>query len=131
MRWFNTKDLRSTISAIFTVSTAPPPTAEAQAAAMENLRRKMLALAVLDSDDRSEALARRIRYAGNVETLWYARGQLMAQLARTHGEVLAREKVDALSPAFRELLPKGLRSRPSPLDGSYRSSRPGPGADEP
>lgn len=126
MRWFNTKDLRSTISAMFTVSTAPPPTPEAHAAKLDTIRRKMLALAVLDPGERSEALARRIRYAANVESLWFARGELMAQLARAHGEAIAREKVDALSGLFKELLPRGLRSRPSPLDGVYRSSRPGP-----
>lgn len=125
MRWFNTKELRSTISAMFTVSTAPLPTPAEQAAHLEAIRRKMLALAVLDSGERSEALARRIRYAANVESLWYARGELMAQLARAHGEAVAREKVDALSSMFTELLPRGLRSRPSPLDGTYRSSRPG------
>jgi hypothetical protein len=126
MRWFNTKDIRSTISAIFSVSTAPPPTPEEHAAAVENIRRKMLAMAVMGNADRAEALARRIRYAANVESLWYARGELMQLLAREHGEVLAREKVDALSELFRGVLPHGLRSRPSPLDGTYRSSRPGP-----
>ena len=125
MRWFITKDLRSTISAMFTVSTAPPPTAAEQAEKMELIRRKMLALAVLTRGDRSEALARRIRYAATVETLWYARGELMAQLAKMEGELAAREKVDTLSGLFRDMLPRGLRSRPSPLDGTYRSSRPG------
>ena len=125
MRWFITKDLRSTISAMFTVSTAPPPTATEQAEKMDLIRRKMLALAVLTRGDRSEALARRIRYAATVETLWYARGELMAQLAKMEGELAAREKVDALSALFRDMLPRGLRSRPSPLDGTYRSSRPG------
>ena len=125
MRWFITKDLRSTISAMFTVSTAPPPTAAEQAEKMDLIRRKMLALAVLTRGDRSEALARRIRYAATVETLWFARGELMAQLAKMEGELAAREKVDTLSGLFRDMLPRGLRSRPSPLDGTYRSSRPG------
>jgi hypothetical protein len=127
MRWLKTKDLRSTITAMFTVSTAPPPTAAQQAEKMDLIRRRMLELAVLTKSDRSEALARRIRYAVTVETLWYARGELMAQLARVDGELAAREKVDALSAQFKELLPQGLRSRPSPLDGTYRSSRPGEG----
>jgi hypothetical protein len=124
MRWFNTKDLRSTISAIFTVSTAPPPTAAEQAEKLDVIRRKMLAMAVLTNGERSEALARRIRYAVSVESLWFTRGELMAQLAKIDGELAARERVDALSDLFKELLPRGLRSRPSPLDGTYRSSRP-------
>jgi len=125
MRWLNPKDLRSTITAIFTVSTAPPPTAAEQAEKMDVVRHRMLALAVLANGARAEALARRIRYAATVETLWYARGELMAQLARLDGELAARERVDALNGLFKELLPRGLRSRPSPLDGSYRSSLPG------
>jgi hypothetical protein len=126
MRWFNTKDIRSTITAIFSVSTAPPPTPEEHAAAVENIRRKMLAMAVMGNAERSETLTRRIRYAANIESLWYARSELMHLLAREHGEAIARERVEALSELFREVLPRGLRSRPSPLDGTYRSSRPGP-----
>jgi hypothetical protein len=127
MRWITTKDLRSTISAIFTVSTAPPPTAAEQAGKLDAIRRRMLALAVLASGPRAEGLARRIRYAATVETLWYSRGELMAQLAKLDGELAAREQVDALDGLFKELLPQALRARPSPLDGSYRSSRPGEG----
>jgi hypothetical protein len=125
MRWLNTKDLRSTIHAIFTVSSAPLPSPEEQAARLEALRGKMLALAALSRSERAEVLARRIRYAATVESLWYARGELMGQLAKQEGELAARERVDALSALFTELLPRGMRSRPSPLDGSYRSSRPG------
>jgi hypothetical protein len=127
MRWINTKDLRSTISAIFTVSTTPPPTAAEQADKLDVIRRRMLALAVLTHGPRAEALARRIRYAATVETLWFARGELMAQLAKIEGELAAREQVDALSGLFRQLLPHALRARPSPLNGTYRSSRPGEG----
>jgi|KBSSwiStaDraftv2_1062776.scaffolds.fasta_scaffold399306_1 hypothetical protein len=124
MRWFH-KDLKSTLSALLTVSTLSPPTAEEQAEKLDELRREMLALAVLTETNRSELLARRIRYAVQVETLWYARGELMGQLARGYGEQEAREKVVALDDLFTALLPRGLRSRPSRLDGSYRSSRPG------
>ncbi|GAB3659050.1 hypothetical protein [Ramlibacter alkalitolerans] len=123
MRWLNTKELRSTISALFAVSTAPP-SAQEQADKLEVIRRKMLALAALTSSPRSEALARRIRYAVSVESLWFSRGELMGQLAKIDGEAAARERVDALGKLFQELLPRGLHARTSPLDGSYRSSRP-------
>ncbi|GAB3759651.1 hypothetical protein GCM10028796_06930 [Ramlibacter monticola] len=62
MRWFH-KDLKSTLSALLTVSTLAPPTAEDQAEKLDELRREMLALAVLTETNRSELLARRIRYA--------------------------------------------------------------------
>lgn len=124
MSWFNTKDLRSTLTAIFTVSTAPEPDPAEQAERLDQLRRQMLAMALESQGERSELLVRRIRYAVSVESLWYARGALMGQLAKLHGEALARDQVDALEPQFTALLPRGLRSRPSPLDGTYRSSRP-------
>ena len=127
MRWIKTKDLRSTLSALFTVSTAPPPDPAREAELLEDLRDRMLELAPPAKGQRAEMLVRRIRYAVSVETLWYARGELMAQLARVHGEAAAREQVDALSGCFTELLPRGLRSRPSPLNTSYRSSRTGEG----
>ena len=125
MRWLNTKDLRSTLSAMLAVSTVPRPRLAAQAARLDALRSRMLALAVLSPTARSVGLARRSRYAVTVETLWYARGELMAQLAKAQGEAAAREQVEALGELFEQLLPRGLRARPSRLDGSYRSSRPG------
>jgi hypothetical protein len=129
MRWFSTKDLRSTITAIFSVSTAPPPTPRDQVAALEAIRQRMLELAALgQAERRSEAVARRIRFAANVESLWFARGELMGQLARAQGEAAARAQVDALRALFEEVLPKGLRSRPSRFNGeAYRSSRFGAG----
>ena len=39
-------------------------------------------------------------------------------------ERTARESIDELSFLFADLLPSGLRSRPSPLNAPYRNSRP-------
>ena len=50
----------------------------------------------------------RIRHSNSAEDLWYLRGDLMALLSSIHGEALAREKVDALTPLFEGLLPPGL-----------------------
>jgi hypothetical protein len=62
-------------------------------------------------------ITRRIRYANDVQALWYLRGDLMAALAAMHGEMAAREKVAGVTDMFRGLLPSGLNSRPSPLVG--------------
>ncbi|NML48211.1 hypothetical protein HHL11_30970 [Ramlibacter sp. G-1-2-2] len=125
MRW-----LRSSIHSIFSVRTsvseAPP---EGHHHSPDDVREAMLALAGLTTDDRAASLIRRIRYAADLEALWYMRGELMHMLARSHGEVIAREKLEDLSELFTDFLPRGLRSRPSPLNGSYRPSRP-PGSDE-
>ena len=62
-------------------------------------------------------VTRRIRYANDLQALWYLRGDLMGALAATHGESMAREKIQEISNMFRGLLPGGLTSRPSPLMG--------------
>jgi hypothetical protein len=122
MRWFKTKDLRSSIYALFTVSTSAPRTDDA--ASMDQIREAMLALAGDDAGERGAGLARRIRYATDLQALWFMRGELMQLLARNHGEAAAREKLDELSTLFTDLLPSALRSRPSPLNAAYRNSRP-------
>ena len=122
MRWFKTKDLRSSIYALFTVSTSAPR-ADA-AATLDQIREAMLALTGGDVGERSAGLARRIRYATDLQALWFMRGELMQLLARNHGEAAAREKLDELSTLFTDQLPSALRSRPSPLNTSYRHSRP-------
>ncbi|MRD49641.1 hypothetical protein [Caenimonas koreensis] len=62
-------------------------------------------------------LTRRIRYANDIQALWYLRGDLMAALASMHGEVKAREKIASITAQFQGLLPGGMGSRPSPLVG--------------
>jgi hypothetical protein len=122
MRWFKTKDLRSSIYAMFSVSTARPRVDDA--ATMDHIREAMLALTTWDAGERAAGLARRIRYATDLQALWFMRGEIMQLLSRTHGEMAAREKIDELSLLFADLLPSGLRSRPSPLNAPYRNSRP-------
>jgi hypothetical protein len=122
MRWFKTRDLRSSIYAMFSVSTRASHAEDA--ATMDQIREAMLSLASDDPGERAAGLARRIRYATDLQALWFMRGEVMQLLARNHGEVAAREKVDELSSLFADLLPSGLRSRPSPLNAAYRNSLP-------
>ncbi len=49
--------------------------------------------------------------------LWYLRGDVMALLAGRFGETGARERLEPVTDMFRAMLPQGLRSRPSPLNG--------------
>ena len=62
-------------------------------------------------------ITRRIRYANDIQALWYLRGDLMGVLATLHGEMAARQKVASLTAQFQGLLPNGLNSRASPLVG--------------
>jgi hypothetical protein len=122
MRWFKSKDIRSSIYAMFSVSTRT--THAADVANMDQIREAMLGLTDGAPGERAAGLTRRIRYATDLQSLWFMRGELMQLLARDEGEVAAREKVDELSSLFSDLLPSALRSRPSPLDTAYRNSRP-------
>lgn len=116
MRWFK-PNLRGSIHAIFSSGHFSQPAETApQAADIEEIRESMLALMTDVDDNRCLQLARRIRYAIDVQALWYLRGDLMAVLAGRYGEAAAREKIDALAGMFEDLLPRGLKSRPSPLN---------------
>jgi hypothetical protein len=57
------------------------------------------------------AVARRIRYSPDVQGLWYARSDVMAILATTHGETVARQKIADLSSRFMGLMPDSLTKR--------------------
>lgn len=58
---------------------------------------------------------RHVRYARDVQGLWYTRANVMAVLGAMHGETIAREKVGRITDKFEGLLPRGLSSRPSSL----------------
>jgi hypothetical protein len=121
MRWFK-PNLRSSVSAMFS---SGHPSAPAESAledlGIEDIRTSMLALIGEVEDRKFLHVGRRIRYASEVMGLWYLRGDLMALLASRHGEVQARANLKTITDLFEDMLPKGLRSRPSPLasrDGS-------------
>lgn len=114
MRWFK-PNLRSSLHAIFSPGyqeAAPTATMEYD---IEDIRQAMLGLMTDLNDKQFPQVVRRIRYATDVQSLWFLRGDLMAVLAGSHGEAAAREKLDRVSGMFENLLPDGLRSRPSPL----------------
>jgi hypothetical protein len=81
----------------------------------EHFRQSMLELTRTVPGDRASRLALRIRCAATLQSLWFMRSDVMALLAPAFGEVEARHRLDAISALVREMLPSGLRSRPSPL----------------
>lgn len=83
----------------------------------EDIREAMLTLLGESGPQRFPQVIRRIRYANDIQALWYLRGDLMAALATLHGEIEARRKVQAITDMFNGLLPGSLNSRPSPLMG--------------
>lgn len=120
MRWFK-PNIKGGIQAIFSLSRpGDEPATEVEEISLEDIRDAMLALLAGSEDERVRGLTRRIRYASDIQALWFLRGDLMAVLAAGHGETAAREMVEAVSEMFQDLLPRGLRSRPSPLGPSSR-----------
>jgi len=86
--------------------------------ALNNIREAMLDC--LDGwDGKGEnphaQVERKIVYANNLQDLWYLRGDVMAIIASIDGEAAARNRIARISDMFKGLLPKGLKSRPSPL----------------
>ena len=81
----------------------------------EDIREAMLAVLGESGPKQFPQITRRIRYASDIQALWYLRGDLMGALAAVHGELAAREKIAPITNQFRGLLPNGLTSRPNSL----------------
>ena len=83
----------------------------------EDIRESMLVALGDEGAVEFPQVTRRIRYANDIQALWYLRGDLMAALAAREGELAARRKVQSVTQMFHGLLPNGLSSRASPLVG--------------
>lgn len=115
MRWFK-PNLRNSIYGLLNQPRTPPSESVLENST-EDIREAMLALLGDDSAKRFAQITRRIRYANDIQGLWYLRGDLMAALATTMGEAEARKRVQGITEMFHGLLPGSLNSRPSPLMG--------------
>jgi hypothetical protein len=114
MRWLK-PNLRSSIYGL--LGNPLPPSESTLENGTEDIRESMLGLLGDAGPKHFPQITRRIRYANDVQALWYLRGDLMAALAAMHGEMAARQKVSSVTQMFQGLLPNGLNSRPSPLVG--------------
>lgn len=81
---------------------------EVQPEQLENLRQAMLDALGETSTHIHIRVARKLRFADDVQGLWYARSELMAVLSALHGETRAREELDRLTAQFHGLLPESL-----------------------
>jgi hypothetical protein len=114
MRWLK-PNLRSSIYGL--LGNPVPPTDSALECGTEDIREAMLKVLGEPGQKSFPHVTRRIRYAQDIQALWYLRGDLMAALAALHSESVARQKIVGISDLFQGLLPSGLSSRPSPLVG--------------
>ena len=114
MRWFK-PNLRGSIHAIFASGNTAATPEQSVESAIEQIREAMLALMSRAGEARFPQVTRRIRYATDVQALWFLRGDLMSAIASRDGESAALEQIETISEMFKDVLPQGLRSRPSPL----------------
>jgi hypothetical protein len=114
MRWLK-PNIRSSIYGLLGNPVAPSESMLETGA--EDIREAMLMLLGETGPRHFPQITRRIRYANDVQALWYLRGDLMGALAAMHGEAAARKQVASVTAMFKGLLPNGLNSRPSPLVG--------------
>lgn len=112
MRWFK-GSIRSSIYGLLGNPVAPSDSM--LETGTEDIREAMLALLGESGTKQFANVTRRIRYANDIQALWYLRGDLMAALASTRGEMEARRQVQQITRMFEGLLPGSLNSRPSSL----------------
>lgn len=112
MRWFK-PNIRNGLFGL--LGHAVPPSESRLEESIEDIREAMLALLGDDGARRFPHVTRRVRYAGDVQGLWYLRGDLMGALASMYGEAEARRRIATITDMFEGLLPGSLASRPSPL----------------
>jgi hypothetical protein len=111
MRWLK-PSLRSSIYGL--LGNALAPSESVLETGTEDIREAMLSL-LGDAAPKFPHITRRIRYANDIQALWYLRGDLMAAMAALHGEAAARHRMQPVTRMFQGLLPGAMASRPSPL----------------
>lgn len=90
-------------------------TASVRQTRTEELRELMLAEMGNSGNADFPEVARRVRYATDIQSLWYARGDVMQVLAAVHGASIARRRMRRISGGFKGLLPSGMNPRRSSL----------------
>lgn len=112
MRW-NKPNLRNSLHGLLGRD-KPSSTAWVRDQGLEQVRRAMLqSLAELAGCEVAR-MSMRLRYASDIEALWYLRADLFHILAPLHGEAGARRVLDNLTAQFQGQLPRALRPPSAP-----------------
>lgn len=112
MRW-KPPAFRQSVQALFRRD-APASTAWVRNPRLEDVRRSMLASLSGRTGSEVARMNMRLRYAGDIEALWYLRADLFETLARLSGEAHARHTMHDITQMFHGLLPLSLRT-PQPV----------------
>jgi hypothetical protein len=122
MLWLKTTLRNSIYSLLGGVPVSVEPTTSVMQSSVEDIRGAMQHALGADGEHRFPQVARRIRYADDINALWYVRGDLMAALSGIQGEVAARIILADISGLFQGLLPPGLSAS---SDRPTAAKRPG------
>jgi hypothetical protein len=92
---------------------AAPPS---KASVLSMVRTSMLDAMSIAAAGPHSVIRLRVTYAHELQDLWYMRGEVMEAIAAVDGEAVAKRKLAYISQLFTGYLPRGLATRPSPLD---------------
>jgi hypothetical protein len=80
---------------------------------IEDIRQSMLNCIGKDASSKFPETERRVRFASNLEALWFLRPELLMAISSMAGELVAQGEVERISTLFDGLLPKSMSSRSS------------------
>lgn len=114
MRW-NKPNLRSSLHGLLGRD-APASTAWVRNQGLEEIRYAMIqCLAGLSGSDVAR-MNMRLRYAGDIEALWYLRSDLRAVLTPLRGDALTHATLAQLTLLFQGQLPRALGGASTPIN---------------
>jgi hypothetical protein len=113
MRWIKPA-LRNSISALLAGGETRAPVRPS----LEPLRKAMIEVLGAEGAAANPQLLHRLQYADTIETLWFARSEMVLVLSTIHGEAAALDAVWKLAPQFEALLPQGLQPRDRQRSGN-------------
>ncbi|RZJ12479.1 MAG: hypothetical protein EON50_11255 [Acidovorax sp.] len=112
MRW-NKPTLRNDLQDLLGRD-KPASTAWVRDQGLEDVRQAMLQTLVGNTGCEVARMNIRLRYAGDIEALWYLRADLFNTLSPLRGEADAQWVVDQLTTLFQGQLPRTLRPPQAP-----------------
>ena len=107
MRW-NKPNLRNNLQVLLGRD-KPSSTAWVRDQGLEEMRRAMLHSLMGLTGCEVAGMNMRLRYAGDIEALWYLRSDLLDTLTLLRGETSAQTVLDRITPMFQGQLPLSLR----------------------
>ena len=119
MRW-NNPNLRNNLHDLLGRD-KPSSTAWVRDQGLEEVRQAMLQALMGVSGCEVARMNMRLRYAGDIEALWYLRTDLFDTLVPLRGEAVAQNVLDHVTPLFQGQLPLSLRAPQVPQEPRFRN----------